>query len=42
VYCFDHGLGPEIDSRLWSNILDRGLALLDDLLTLLKARVEVR
>jgi hypothetical protein len=41
VYYFHHGLGPDIDSRLWSNLLDRGLGLLEDLLVLLNARDEV-
>ncbi|KAH8587276.1 hypothetical protein B0O99DRAFT_656491 [Bisporella sp. PMI_857] len=40
VYYFHHGLGPDIDSQLWINILDRGLGLLEDLLVLLNTRDE--
>jgi len=41
IYQYDHKLGPDMDSRIWSNVLDRGLGLLEALLILIKDRDEV-
>lgn len=41
VYQFDHKLTLDTDSKLWSDILDRGLGLLEALLNLLDTRIEV-
>ncbi|MCJ1357710.1 MAG: hypothetical protein MMC33_007706 [Icmadophila ericetorum] len=42
IYHFDHGLDPDMDSRIWSNVLDMGLGLLEALLQLLGSRDEFR
>jgi hypothetical protein len=41
IYQYDHDLGPDMDSRIWSNVLDRGLGLLEAMLILLKEKDEV-
>ena len=41
VYQFHHGLGLDTDMPLWSDILDRGLGLLEALLILLDKSDEV-
>lgn len=40
LYQFDHGLNLELESRLWDNILDKGKALLEELMGLLNNKVK--
>ena len=41
VYHFDHKLSVDTDSKIWSDVLDRGLGLLEALLNLLNTRIQV-